>query len=218
MQSVPNEIPWARNVSPFANVIRFTATTPVTPGLASFPTCMPEPRTITPLIRTMDCIPNAPIKRSTSSDEEDDENEFQPPTKICATADKVASKLGSLSISSSYRTDQTSDCIEELEHDLTEDVDLESGRLVHFSDEMKSVMTVDCSDIVTGMMQQEMEKSSKAVVLWTPNPLTSISPVPIIQSPDSDDSQESQTSDHSGPLIEEIFDDEEMDHEMEVEL
>jgi hypothetical protein len=224
MHDWPNPMPWARAPSLPENIVRFTASPAVispsplsSSGHVSITATHTQPVAAFP--HSPHFIPNSQIKRSSSSDEEDDDYEFQRPAKVCATTDRVAAKLGHLNISSSGApvAAGTSVQIQELEED---DPDSEPEHLIHFSDEMHSVMSHESTDLVSSFLQAELDKSSKAVVLWTPNPLVPV--VPIIETVDSDESDEVQDSlsiDSDGLIIEEVVDDDDDDDaQMEIEL
>lgn len=220
MHDWPNTMPWARPQSLPESIVRFTAS----PAIASSPytsssahiTTAAQPQPGTAFRHSPHFIPNSQIKRSSSSDEEDDDCEFQRPAKVCATTDRVAAKLGHLNISSHGPVAAASSVqIEELEED---DSVPQSDPLIRFSSVMQTVMSHDSADLVSNFLQQELDKSSKAVVLWTPNPITF--PIPIIETVDSDDSEEvpdSLSIDSDGLVIEEVVDDDD-DGQMEVEL
>ena len=215
MHNVPNPIPWARTCTPSQpeNVVRFTATAPlITTHLISPPDSAQHNGSHARISHSPHFIPNSQIKRSSLSDEEEDDYEFQRPAKVCATADRVAAKLGHMNISSHTSPAGQSVELEELE----EDADPEP--LVHFSDVMRTVMSCDSADVMSGIVQNELDKSSKAVVLWTPNPMLPV--IPIVETVDSDDSEEADdvlSVDSDGIIFEEIVDDEDSG-DMEIEL
>lgn len=222
VHNIPNPIPWARSQSQAADVVTFSAATPLDPSFCS-PRILcppeagvPQPFSQPGIIHSSNSIPNSQIKRSSSSDDEEDDYEFQRPAKVFATADRVAAKLGHLNISSEGAVGQSVE-IEELE----EAEYLETEPVVHFSDEMRTVMSCESSDFMSDFMQHELDRSSKAVVLWAPNPMMPV--VPIVETVDSDDSERDKESDEclsddsDGVIIEEIVDDADVG-DMEVEL
>ena len=206
------QLPWARVTPQPENVVWFSAPPAACPPSAHVSvnpfTFLPE-KIPNPLF-----IPNAQIKRSNSADSDDDDESdiHPPPSKICATADKVAARIRSLHINGRVSPPNSStSCFEEVE---IEDEGQNKSPVVHFSSEMKSVMSaVESADPMRDIVLQEVEKSSKAVVLWTPNPCAPI--IPIVEEVDSDDSQaayeslcdDSENSD--GVIIEELISDDE---------
>lgn len=207
------QLPWAREIAQPENVVWFSA-----PPAACQPATHVSVNPFNPLPEKIPnplFIPNAQIKRSNSADSDDDDEDSDvhpPPSKICATADKVIARLRSLHINGRVTppNSSSSDVFEEVE---IEEEQQDKSPVVHFSNEMKSVMAAaETADPMRDIALQEAEKSSKAVILWTPNPCAPI--IPIVETVDSDDSEEAADESLSdvnsdGVLIEELISDDE---------
>ena len=141
------------------------------------------------------------LKRRNSSSDEDDEDLDQPPPKVHAGADKVAAKLSHLDIDPEKQRLVVEELSDDSQDDLEEDMSEADKPVVHLSDEVKTALAVGKSDSMSQLLQTELEKNKKALVIWRPpmNPLQT-----VVE--DDDDL-------YSGIKIEEIFDD---DDRMEV--
>ena len=207
--TVPHQVPWARDPSTghplgsheLQDVIHFTA---MLPPASSSPFHVGH--VSSPVIpRSPHFIPNGQIKRGNWSDDED-EDSLEPPCKISATADKVAAKLEHLNLGSRCPAPLASPTPAADDETEMADSYRDSGPsfepLVHFSEEMTAVMSCDASGILTDIIKKEQDKSSKALVLWTPNPLAC-----VIEAEDSSDEEDCLPSNcGDGPIIEEILD------------
>lgn len=212
---VPPQMPWSAPVDP--GVMRFTAQqtshsfspapqpiTPTNPVLISSPPIVVEPPDEPAKVYEWKKIHGCSLKRrNSSSDEDDDESDLQPPPKVHAGADRVAAKLSHLDIDSDNErltveelSDDSQDEIEDgTQDEIQDEMDEVAQPVVHLSDEVKSVLASGQSDTMSQMLQNDLDRNSKALVLWKPlvNPLQSVL--------EEDDDLS------TGVTIEEIFDD-----------
>ncbi|RWS08820.1 hypothetical protein B4U79_13147 [Dinothrombium tinctorium] len=189
--TVPHHMPWATTSLAFCNesstnaaVMRFTAeTNPVTTAIqqqlsASLPTYFspyfsPDPCTSQTATewelhhgnggRSLKC--NKHLKRRSSSDDDDDDETLrQPPTKQYISEAKVAARFGAMSLDN--------------HHDLPIIEEPEEENEEAMNDSNRSPNLVVCEEIqqtfgaktaVDKVFREEIEKSSKAVVLWQPS-------------------------------------------------
>jgi hypothetical protein len=190
-ENIPTTMPWA---STEPSLMRFTASQsqayPLTPAFQPFaPTSSyPSPVLVTPdpcSSRTatqwelfnrlsspttpLDIRNGVRLKRRTSSDDDSDYDEFQPPTKIALTEEKVAARFRCMNIGSDQEK-MTSEDIE-VEEELDGQIDLK----FHLSEEVKSAITSPNIMAHDQLARLEREKSSKALVLWSPPPTATLS-------------------------------------------
>lgn len=115
---------------------------------------------------------NLHLKRRIDSSDEDDEDS-QRPVKRCMSEDKVAAKLNQMHISNDSMQFYSQDLnpINETfdEFDSEEDNEIsetEKNTKLIYTDELQKALS--SSDVIDKLVRTEMEKASKAVVLWKP--------------------------------------------------
>lgn len=118
------------------------------------------------------------LKRRTSSDDDSDYEELQPPAKITLTdeirqeREKVAARFRTMNINHEQENMMAAD----------DDIEVEERELAmpkfHLSDEVKHVLTAPKIMVHDKLVALEREKSfSKAIILWTPPPTANLSTV-----------------------------------------
>lgn len=202
-QEVPLQMPWSTPIDP--NVMTFTAqhhqlfptVTPLQPNASNSglqQPVMPGPCEV-PTIWKFPSQNNPTLKRRNSSSDEDDDDEG-PPSKVHAGADKVAAKLSYLDIDSDHERLIIEELSDDARDDLDDDDTLESNQpVIHLSDEVRCAFSSQI-DAVNTVLQEELDKNKKALVLWRP-------PRSLVQITHDDDDYDFST----GIKIEEILDD-----------
>ncbi|XP_053213459.1 uncharacterized protein LOC128396849 isoform X2 [Panonychus citri] len=159
--TVPTNMPWAQpqmqpnptNLNPFVAhpyIMRFTA------GPSIY--------------RTGTCTSNLHLKRRKSSDDEDlDENIGQPPTKQYISEDKVTAKFNEMSLSNVESLDHAnSPTREDDEFESEEEISNDDLKpTIVLSDEVKQALNAR-NDRIERLFQDELNKSTKSLVLWQP--------------------------------------------------
>lgn len=127
-------------------------------------------------------------RRNDSSDEELDDELRTTPVKQHISEDKVSAIFDKLHITNGHSFDTTIEA-EELEEDSS---DQSHHKSMVFTDELQSA--IKCKTMTERVVQNELDKLSKAVVLWQP-------PTPILSvglTPDAHHNQQSDDPNESG--------------------
>jgi len=183
-QAVPPYMPWSGLIPNHAasqsttaelghpSVVRFgllSSEAPPAPSLAS----------VTPMTPIKRKHVNATQNSVSSSDDDDDIGEISIPRKLCATEENVITRLGIMNIGKvpspptitpidNYEMNGDEEIMAsfmEEEESSDEEKEDSPSKLV-FSDEIQKALSGQ--DLVDRLIKKEAEKSSLAVILWTP--------------------------------------------------
>ncbi|KAI1293567.1 hypothetical protein HDE_06553 [Halotydeus destructor] len=214
-ENIPQTMPWASPLN--SPLMRFTGqnaiqiTSPMqlptgsicpTPVLVSpCDPCTSQTATQWELFHKLSSPTKGPsksrLKRKNSSSEDDsDDQELQPPSKITPTEEKVAARLQFLNIAADVEFEEVEEECEPTKAKINFKV----------SNELKQALGTELADPMNKLLQIEQAKQTMAVVPWTPSPLAGIVSVSPFNEPYAVDSPSSDQTDSESQNMAEEFD------------